>query len=149
MKMNERDFREYLLIYGADVHQWPEDIRQAGLDVLESSADLQALKTEQAEFERVIKTRKYEEPASDLARRIVDASLRTERKPSFSLDVFFAELFGEFRLPLPSVAAMSAVIIALLVIGFAVGYLDPLGPVEPLHEKTDLRAFLYTGGELL
>ena len=149
MKMDASDFSEYLLLYGPDVHQWPEEIRQAGLDVLERSADLQALKTEQEEFEKILKTRSYEEPSRDLARRIVAASLQTKRKPSFSLDVFFAELFGEFRLPLPSLSTLSAVIIALLVIGFAVGYMNPSKPVEPLHGKTDLRAFLYSGGELL
>ncbi|MEN8264810.1 MAG: hypothetical protein ABFR82_15260 [Nitrospirota bacterium] len=48
MKMDIKQFSENLMLYGADVHQWPEDIRQAGLDALEKFPDLQKLSADHA-----------------------------------------------------------------------------------------------------
>jgi hypothetical protein len=74
MKTNLEEFKEKLLVYGADVHKWPRGEREAVLEALETSPELRALLAEEDRFEQVLRTRKYEEPSSDLAERIIAAA---------------------------------------------------------------------------
>ena len=85
MTMDPRQFKENILLYGVDLYQWPEEIRQEGLDSLQKFPGLQALLAEYEQFERVLKTRKYEEPSNNLVQRIVSLSLHQEKKSSFGL----------------------------------------------------------------
>ena len=70
MTINVEEFKEKLLMYGADVRNWPKDIRSSGLKALDSSPELQKLVGDEERFEGLLKTRKYEEPSRDLAERI-------------------------------------------------------------------------------
>jgi hypothetical protein len=142
--MNIKQFKKYLLLYGAEVENWPEEIRAVGLKLLENSSELQALVAEQSHFEKVLETRKYEEPNDDLAQGIISASLRQRKKGSFSLGAFFSDSIAELSLPKPAFIAVS-----ILVIGLAIGFSDPFGSESTEQEQMDLQEFLYVEGELL
>ena len=63
MTTNFEQFKENLLMYGADVRCWPKDIRSSGLKAIDSSPDLLKLVEEEERFEWVLRTRKYDEPS--------------------------------------------------------------------------------------
>jgi hypothetical protein len=149
MTMNTRQFKENVVVYGADVHSWPENVREAGLKALDNSPMLQALLTDEERFERLLKTRKYEKPDSDLAERIILASLQQKRRAQHTFREFFAELFGELGLPRPAFAAVSVSLIFALIIGFAIGFSNPFGYVSTEQYETSLGEFLYYEGEVL
>jgi len=141
--MDAEQFRERLLVHGADVHRWPEEIRQAGFEALERSVKCRLLQEGHAQFEAVLRARRYEEPSPDLAHRIIAAALRRERKPSLGIAAFLATCFADFRLPRPVFTA-----VAVLIIGFTIVFLlfPELGLVE--QEQTDLQEFLYAAREV-
>jgi hypothetical protein len=143
MTMDPKQFKENLLLYGADVHRWPEEVRNAGLEALENSSEFRSLVAEEAKFERILKSRKYEEPDSSLERRIIFAALQTKKNPPSSLGTFLLELLAEFRLPRPVLIALS-----ILIIGFTIGFLDPITSAPTQQDPTTLQAFLYYEEEL-
>jgi|LGOV01.1.fsa_nt_gb hypothetical protein len=149
MTMNLKQFKENLLVYGADVHTWPQDIRQTGLKALENSAELRALLADEERFELVLKTRKYEEPSSDLAERIISASQLKTKKVRRSLGGFFSELPWEFSLSKRAVTAVSVSLVLVLIIGFAIGFSNPMGSVSTEQYQTNLQELLYYEGEVL
>jgi hypothetical protein len=146
--MDTRQFRENLLVYGTDIQQWPKEIRKAGLEALKKSSELKALVADHDQFERILKTRKYEEPSSNLAQRIISASLRENAKAQLSTISFFSELLAVFSLPKPAITAVSVLIIVLL-IGFAAGFMNPLETVFTDQEQTYIQEFLYYEGDIL
>lgn len=147
--MNEHDFKENLLINGADLRRWPEEIRQAGLDALLRSPSLGDLVAEQAEYDRVLESRGYDEPSGDLADRIIRASLRREQRASFSLSDLLSELLGVFVVPERAIVSVSTVMIILLLIGFAIGFSDPFGSSSTEQASNGLQDILYSEGALL
>ncbi|MBN1842671.1 MAG: hypothetical protein JW883_10375 [Deltaproteobacteria bacterium] len=149
MTMNLKQFKEKLLVYGADVHAWPQDIRQTGLKSLENSAELRALLADEERFELVLKTRKYEEPSSDLAERIISASQPKRKKVRRSLGGFFSGLLWEFSLSKRAVTAVSVSLVLVLIIGFAIGFSNPMGSVSTEQYQTDLQEPLYYEGNVL
>ena len=149
MTITLKQFKENLLVYGANVRKWPEDIRQAGLKALEISAELRALLAEEERFERVLKTRRYVEPSSNLAERIVSASQPKKKKVWPSLVGFFSELVWEFSLPKPALTAVSVSLVFALILGFVIGFSNPIGSVSTEQSQTALQEFLYYEGEVL
>jgi len=149
MTMDPEQFKENLLVYGSNVHEWPEDIRQAGLKALEISSELRALLAEEERFERVLETRWYEEPSRDLAERIVSASQPKKKKVWPRLVGFFSELVWEFSLPKPALTAVSVSLVFVLILGFVIGFSNPIGSVSTEGTQTDLQEFLYYEGEVL
>lgn len=149
MTMTPKQFKENLLVYGANVHKWPEDIRQTGLGALETSSELRTLLAEEERFEGVLKTKRYEEPSRDLAERIVSAAQSKNKKVWRRLGGFFSELVWEFSLPKPALTAVSVSLILVLILGFAIGFSDPIGAVSTEQTQTDLQEFLYYEGEVL
>ena len=147
--MNPKQFKENLLVYGSDVHKWPQDIKQTGLKALQASAELRVLLANEEHFEQVLKTRKYEEPSSDLAERIISASQPKTKKVRRGRSGFFSELLWEFSLPKSAVTALSVSLVLLLIIGFAIGFSNPTGSVSTEQYQTDLQELLYYEGEAL
>ncbi len=49
--MDAKQFKEYLLLYGADINQWPEKIRRSGLETLDSSLEHRALQEDHDKFD--------------------------------------------------------------------------------------------------
>jgi hypothetical protein len=150
MTMNPIQFKENLLMYGADLYRWPEKIRQAGVESLQNSSELQALLAEQEQFERVLKTRKYEEPSINLVQRIVSLSLHQDKKLPFNLGLFLSKLFGnEFYLPKPALIVVSILAIIALLTGFLIGFSNPSGQVLTDQRQANLQEFLHYKGDVL
>lgn len=149
MTMNLRQFKENLLVYGADIHKWPAGIRKAGLNALSRSSELRTASADEERFERVLKTRKHEEPGSDLAGRIISASQPKKKKARRSPGVFFSELVWEFSLPKPALTAVSLLLVCFLMIGFAIGFSNSIGSVSAEEYQTGIEGFLYYQGEVL
>jgi len=149
MTMNLEQFKEKLLMYGADVRCWPKDIRSSGLKVLDNSPELQKLVEEEECFEGVLKTRKYEEPSRDLAGRIIAAALPRKKKAQRNLGAFFSEVLREFSLSRRALTAVSISLIFTLIVGFTIGFSNPSGYASAEQYETSLEDFLnYDGGAL-
>jgi len=149
MIMNFEQFKEKLLMYGADVRNWPKDIRSSGLKALNSSPELQKLVEDEERFEGVLKTRKYEEPSIDLAGRIVAAALPRKKKAQRKLGVFFSEVLREFSLSRRALTAVSVSLIFTLIIGFTIGFSNPSGYASAEQYETNLKDFLNYEGDVL
>jgi hypothetical protein len=149
MRIDTKEFKEYLLVYGADLSLWPEEIRERTQAELERSTELQTIFEESMQFEKVLQNRKYEEPDPGLSHRIITASLRQEQITRQGSRTFLFNLFQEFALPKPALTAVSVLIVSVLMIGFAIGYTNPLEDVTNTEEQTNLQEFLYYEGEIL
>jgi hypothetical protein len=149
MTMNFEQFKENLLMYGADVRCWPKDIGSSALKALDSSPELKNLVEDEKRFEGILKTRKYEEPSRDLAGRIVAAALPKKKIAQRNFGVFFSEILSEFSLSRRSFAAISVSLIFTLIIGFTIGYSNPSGSVSTEQYETHLEDFLNYEGDVL
>jgi hypothetical protein len=139
--MDIKQFKENLLIYGAELDRWPEEIRKAGLESVKESTELRNLLTDQDRFESFLRTRKYEEPSNHLAQQIISTALR-QHQAQPSLSAFFSELFSAFSMP-----KMVLTTVSILLIGFIIGYSNPIETVSVEQEQTNLEAFLYDEGD--
>lgn len=146
--MDKKQFKEYLLLYGAEIHSWPEEIMRSGLEALEKSPDFKILLKEHEHFESILNTRTYEKPSNHFTERIISTSLHKKQK-SFTLSSFVSALMNEFRFPKPALTTLSALMILLLIIGFIIGFLNPLGSVSTSNDETSLQAFLYYEEDVL
>ena len=149
MTMNFEQFKEKILMYGADVRCWPKDIGSSALKALDSSPELKKLVEDEKRFEGILKTRKYEEPSRDLAGRIVAAALPKKKIAQRNFGVFFSEILSEFSLSRRSFAAISVSLIFTLIIGFTIGYSNPSGSVSTEQYETHLEDFLNYEGDVL
>jgi hypothetical protein len=148
--MDYKQFKESILLYGVDLHQWPEEIRQEGVELLQKSLGLQLLLSEYEQFEKVLKTRKYEEPSDHLSQRIVSLSLHRDKKSPFGLGSFLSRLFSdEFYLPKPALIVVSILTIIALLTGFFIGFSNPSGQVLADQREANLQEFLHYGGDVL
>ena len=145
-----RQFKENILLYGVDLYQWPEEIRQEGVELLQKSPELQGLLAEYEQFERILKTRRYEEPSDHLGQRIVSLSLHQDKKSPFGLGWFLPRLFGdELYLPKPALIAVSILAIIALLTGFFIGFSNPSGQVLTDQRHASLQEFLHYEGDVL
>ena len=144
MTMDAERFWECLLIHGAEVHQWPEDIWQAGLDAVERSLECRSLQEEYRQFEAFLRSRAFEDPSPDLAVRIVSAARGRERRTSPRVMEFLAACFQDLRLPAPVLTAA-----AVLIIGVVIGLLLPTEPVLADSESAEVQTFLDSATEAL
>jgi hypothetical protein len=149
--MDTKEFQENLLVYGADLDQWPEEGRLRGMESLKNSSELQELLREQEEFEKLLKARRYEEPSGNFAERIIAATLLHQKEKTLSgFRSFFSRLLvEEFRLPKPVLAAVSISMVTVLLVGFVIGFLNPTGSLMTEQEQTSLQEFLYYEGDAL
>lgn len=149
MTMNLKQFKENMVIFGADLSAWPEGMREAGLKALQDSNEVRTLLAEEEHFERILKSRKHEDPSDDLAERIVSASRRGRKKSLSGIGGFLSELLWEFSLPRPALTAVSVALIFALIIGFAIGFSDSTGTTSVEQYQANLEDFLYYEGEVL
>jgi len=148
--MDTKQFKENLLLYGADINQWPEKIRQSGVKALESSPEYRALQEDHDSFEKMLKTRRFEELADNFAQRVISASLQQRQKAPFSLGSFIEDMISEFRISKPALAVLSFVTVLVLTIGLTVGFLYPsMTWVSNNAEETNLQAFLFDEGDVI
>ena len=150
MTMDPRQFKENVLLYGVDLYQWPEEIRQEGVELLQKFPGLQAILAEYEQFEKVLKTRKFEEPSDHLGQRIVSLSLHQDKKSPFGLGLFLSRLFAdEFYLPKPALIVVSIVTIIALLTGFFIGFSNHSGQVLADQRQANLQEFLHYEGDVL
>ncbi|MBA3018391.1 MAG: hypothetical protein KJ550_02545 [Proteobacteria bacterium] len=149
MTMHVKHFKQNMLVYGSDVYNWPEGVREAGLKALDRSPELQALLADEECFEKVLKMRKYEEPGIDLSGRIISATQHIKKKERSNPGGFFSELLREFSLPKPAFTAVFVSLIFALIVGFAMSFSNPSWHVSAEQYKTNLEEFLYYEGEVL
>jgi len=149
MTMNVEKFKEKLLMYGADVRNWPKDIRSSGLRSLNSYPELRKLVEEEAHFEEVLKTRKYEAPDHNLSDRIIAAALYRKKKTKRNFKVFFKDVLREFSLSRRAVAVVSLSLIFTLIIGFTIGYSNLSGYASAEHYEAHLEDSLNYEGDVL
>jgi hypothetical protein len=149
MTMNLRQFKENVLLYGADLRSWPEDLREAGQKALASSSEAQTVMAQEEHFEAVLGSRKFEEPSGDLAERIGLACRRGRKKSRSRIGGFLSDLLWEFSLPRSALTAVSVALIFALVIGFAIGFSNPTGTTSTEQYQANLQDFLYDEGEVL
>lgn len=149
MTIYVKHFKQNMLVYGSDVYNWPEGIREAGLKALDRSPELQALLADEECFERALKMRKYEEPGIDLSERIISATQHMKKKERSNPGGFFSDLLREFSLPKPALTAVFVSLIFALIVGFATSFSNPSWNVSAEQYKTNLEEFLYYEGEVL
>lgn len=150
MTMDPRQFKKNILLYGVDLNKWPEEIKQAGRESIQNSWKLQALLAEHKQFERVLKTRKYEEPSGNLVQRIVSLSLYQDKKSRFSLGLFLSRLFAdEFHLPKPALIVVSILTITALVTGFFIGFSTSTRSMLTDQRQANLQEFLHYEEDVL
>jgi hypothetical protein len=149
MTINFEQFKGKLLLYGADVRNWPKDIKSSGLKALDSSPKLQKLVEDEECFEAVLKTRKYEEPSIDLAGRIVAAALPRKKKAQRNPGVFFSEVLREFSLSRRALTAVFVSLIFTLIIGFTIGFSNLSGYASAEQYETNFEDFLNYEGDVL
>jgi hypothetical protein len=147
--MDRKEFTNNLLLYGADIHQWPEEVRKAGFAALEASAEIKDLCKEHEYFEKVLRARGYEEPSHDLAERIIASSERHQQYP-VGLVSFLSALLNDLHFPRQALSTLSVLILLILMVGFAIGFLTPFeSSVTDAQEATNLQSFLYEEGDLI
>ena len=149
MTMDLEQFKKNLLLHGTDVHDWPEEIKQAGLKALESSSEFQAVLEKEVRFERVLEGRIYEEPDKDFAERIVLAARPKKTSLWTHFSGFFSELIWEFDFPKPALSALSVSLVIVLLVGFTIGFTNTNGSISTETTQADIQEFLYYEGEVL
>jgi hypothetical protein len=142
--MDTEQFRECLLLYGADLQRWPEVLRQTGVAALERSHACRALKEDHAQFEALLRTREVEVPSPYLEARIIDAARARKRAAPPGLAEFFRACFADLRLPAPVLTTA-----AVLIVGVGIGLWLPAEPVSAESESAEVQAFLDSPAEAL
>ncbi|MFH0812107.1 MAG: hypothetical protein V2A69_04610 [Pseudomonadota bacterium] len=149
MPMDSKQFEKNVLVHGAELNRWPEDARQAGVKAHKKSPELQLLLEDHQRFESFLQKRKYEEPSSDLAERILSASLRQEKKESLGVGAILLELLSGLNLPRPVLTGLSVAVVFAFIMGFAIGFLLPTWSAWTEEAQVNLQEFLYYEGEIL
>ena len=125
--MDKREFKEALMLYGAELSAWPEELNLEAKALIkadnEFSVELRALIEEEGEFEILLGARSFEEPDDYLAGRIIAFAKESAGEPAQGL---IGWLFAEFFTPRALVA-----LALTLVIGFMAGYMAPKAVVDP------------------
>ncbi len=116
MPMTEKQFSEYLMLYGADMENWPDDIQAEAIGAM-SEPNIRALAIEQRYFEEVLRAHDVSEPNPWLADRIINAA--GHKATRVSMSAWLQELLA-FLLPQPAFAFAT-----VLALGMAIGFSLP------------------------
>jgi len=118
MTISISQFEKYLLLYGSNLDQWPEDIQ---MEALQSSTDpaIHMLIIQHQYMEEMLLGNDRIEPARpELVQHILRAC--TQRTPRFNLMEWLGSLFADFHLPQPAY-----VLAALVLLGMSAGISAP------------------------
>jgi len=136
--MDKKNIITNLTLYGADLHNWPEDIRMQALNAVASSKELQQLVQDEKEFEVLLNTQVIPVVKNDLAQRII-----TKAKPKIRPSVqWLNELKAIFLVPRPAYT-----MITLIVFSFSLGTTDLF--LFDYMQETPLETLFYDKGEIL
>lgn len=103
---------------------------------------------DEKKFEKILNSRKFEEPSPDLAQRIITASQSQKKKESFNIAVWFADFISEFNLSRPMYATVQIMLAIVLTVGLTIGFYNPVEKRIAEQEQIHLQSFLYVKGEL-
>lgn len=103
---------------------------------------------DEKKFEKILDSRKFEEPSPDLVRKIIVASLSQKKKPGFSIVAWFADIINEINLSKPVFAAVPLMLAIVLIAGLTIGFSNPVEKRIAVLEQINLQDFLYVKGEL-
>lgn len=142
--MDVERFREYVLLYGADLQRWPQEIRRAGIEALEQSAACRAMQEDHVQFETLLRTRTHAAPSPGLESRIIAAALRRERMEFPGLTTLLRSCFSDLRIPAPVLMTAAA-----LFLGVGIGLWLPVDSAEVELESAEVQAFLDSPPEAL
>ena len=138
--MDKNNIKINLTLYGADLHNWPKDIRIEALKAVASSKELLHLVQDEKDFEVLLNLQVIPEVSSDLAQRII-----TQTKPNKCTNAhWLSELKSIFFIPTP---ACTIVAITLSAFSFFLGTTDFF--VLEDTEVIPLEAPFYDRGEIL
>ncbi len=143
MGMHLQEFKKNVMLYGADLNVWPDKLKEAALNAAASSADLRAFLAEHREFESALRDIAYEEPSADLVDRIIDVSNRKEKKSSRGWNLLPYVWLDELWWPRSSFILASTLMIAVLAIGFLIGFLNFPGPAPVDSAQSGLKNFFH------
>lgn len=134
--MNLSDFTKHLETYGPDLEIWPGSLREEAKKSVASSVKLQKLLEEEQILVEALNLREFEQPSSNLASRIINASRQnsSERKQQASFIDYLNTIFSSFHLPKPAFALSM-----ILVIGITVGFFGN-SPDNDVINSEDLQA---------
>ena len=122
-------FKEALMLYGADINVWPEELAKEAAALLKDGDGqgkaISELIEAEAGFEALLANRTFEEPGEYLAQRIITHA--EDSVPSRSSGLW-AGLFVDILTPKASFA-----LVLVLVIGFMVGYMDRPSSYDSLY----------------
>jgi hypothetical protein len=120
--MEIKEFKEALMLYGADLGSWPKELKEEARGLLDAGGteleEINELIAEEKALESLLSERTFEEPNEFLATRIIARAEETgSREESRGI---LGGFFYDFFTP------KAAIALALtLVIGFMVGYMGP------------------------
>lgn len=133
--MDKKEFKESLMLYGADLSCWPDVLKVRASVLLkgesELAGELKALIEEEDNFEALLSERSFEEPGDYLAGRIIAFAQESATEESAANDVkgLLGWLFAEFFTP------RAAIALALtLIIGFMAGYMAPQTSLDTIDQ---------------
>ncbi len=129
MTFDETTIRTYLAWYGADIAAWPEELKHTGR-AAQQRPELAPLFAHEKRFENFLSARRLAPAASQLAERIISASLSKARSDVLPWH------------PIAAIAQMlrPSALVAMLVLGFAIGFgaLAPAPQTEPQLSQQSL-----------
>ena len=144
MAMDADRFRECLLLYGADLEEWPAGARAEGLQAVDDSPACRALREEHVQFEALLRSSELEAPRPGLEGRIIAAARRRERAGSPGVPEFLSSCFRDLRIPAPVLMAA-----AVLIVGIVIGLWMPSEPVLAEAESAEVQLFSDSATEAL
>ena len=132
MPMTEKQFQNFLMLYGTEVENWPDEILAEAMRAKHHPV-LSGLAMEQQCFdEMLLNSRRFEAPSADLADRIIYAARIVAKTSGNSLVTCLRELL---TLILPQPAFALATVLSLgIVIGFSVSASLSANGTEPLTQ---------------
>lgn len=146
MADNRDLFEQWLMLYGASVDHWPDDLSARGRALMTADPSLAALVAETEAFEARLRLPETPMASSQLSARIIDAGRRTPQQSRPSLWRLIESLIAE-TLPKPSYALAS-----VLLLGMFLGYVTATAPApsaDQLQEINLVRDVIDGEGSLL
>ncbi|MEM1401170.1 MAG: hypothetical protein AAGF58_14885 [Pseudomonadota bacterium] len=142
--MDSDRFRQLLESYGANLDRWPSEEKQAALDLLARSTELQDLQRQSRELDLLLDAWEVPSPSPELYQSVLPPKSVAIRKPvkAFLIEKLMDGMSGWIVRPMAA-TAMAASIVAS---GFFTGYMVPETTVETLLDSEVSEMILPTVG---
>jgi hypothetical protein len=142
MPMTEKQFKEYLMLYGTVVTNWPDEVLADAMRAQHHPALNELIVKEHYYDEELRNNRRFEHANSNLADRIIHAARTTAGSPDISGIAWLQELLT-FVLPKPAFA-----LAGVLTLGIVMGFSIPAS-VPASGDHNLLQTYFESDGELL